>query len=140
MAFLLCCLTCLLDCNLLTDVPDSPKHLQASEVTKTSVTLTWEEPQKDGGSPITGYVLERCQLPRTSWTKANKKPVPDTMFTLENLVEGAEYKFRVSAENAVGVGKPSEPTSPITAKDPYGKTTVSLSLSDSGELMIVDDL
>lgn len=104
-----------------TDVPDSPKHLQATEVTKDNMTLTWEVPQKDGGSPITGYILEKCQLPGSRWGKVTKEPIPDTMYSVPNLVEGTEYKYRVAAENAAGVGKPSEPTSPLKAKDPYGK-------------------
>lgn len=83
--------------------------------------MTWEVPQKDGGSPITGYVLERCQLPGSRWQKASKKPIPDTMFTVPDLYENTEYQFRVSAVNAIGVGKPSEPTSPIKAKEPFGK-------------------
>lgn len=106
---------------LTTDVPDSPTHLQATEVTKSSVTLTWEVPQKDGGSPITGYIVERCQQPGSRWTKVTKKSVPDTMYTVPDLIESTDYKFRVAAENAVGVGKPSEPTSSITVKQPYGE-------------------
>ena len=103
------------------DVPDSPKHLQPTDVTKSSVTLTWEAPQKDGGSPITGYILERCQLPGSRWAKINKKPISDTMHTVTDLVENVDYQFRVSAENAVGIGKPSEATSPVKVKAPYGK-------------------
>lgn len=85
------------------------------------MTLTWEVPQKDGGSPITGYIVERCQQPGSRWVKVNKKPVPDTMYTVPDLIENTDYKFRVAAENSVGVGKPSEPTSSITVKQPYGK-------------------
>ena len=104
------------------DVPDSPTHLQATEVTKTSVTLTWEVPQKDGGSPITGYIVERCQQPGSRWVKVSKKSTPDTMYAVNELIEHTDYKFRVAAENSVGIGKPSEPTSSITVKIPYGKS------------------
>ena len=103
------------------DLPDSPKHLQVTDITRSYMTMTWEMPQKDGGSPITGYVIERCQLPGSRWTRLNKENVPDTVYTATDLVEGTEYKFRVAAENAAGVGPPSEPTGPIKAKDPYGK-------------------
>lgn len=103
------------------DVPDSPTHLQATEVTKSSVTLTWEVPQKDGSSPITGYVLERCQLPGSRWVRVSKAPIPDTKYTVPDLIENTEYQFRVSAVNAIGTGKPSEPTSPVIVKQPFDK-------------------
>ena len=41
--------------------------------------------------------------------------------TLQELVEGNEYQYRVSAENKVGEGPFSEPCPPFTAKDPYGQ-------------------
>ena len=90
--------------------------------------MTWEMPQKDGGSPITNYVIERCQMPGSRWARLNKENVPDTVYTACDLVEGTEYKFRVAAENAAGVGQPSEPTGPIKAKDPYGKYKIQLHL------------
>ena len=42
--------------------------------------------------------------------------------TVTGLKTGSEYQFRVSAENLAGIGKPSEPSTPLTAKVPYGKT------------------
>ena len=112
-------LKCLQSCFLL-DVPDSPKHLQVTDITRDYMTMTWEMPQKDGGSPIIGYIIERCQLPGSRWNRINKENVPDTVYTACDLVESTEYKFRVAAENAAGVGQPCEPTGPIKAKDPYG--------------------
>lgn len=106
---------------IVTDVPDAPQNLQPSEITKSSVTLTWEQPENNGGSPVTGYMVERKPAESTRWTKINKKPVTDTMYTVMDLVEGSKYEFRVSAENAAGIGKPSQPTMPILAKDQFGK-------------------
>lgn len=104
-----------------TDVPDAPKKLQPSEITHSSVTLTWEPPESDGGSVITGYAVERKSPASPRWTRVNKSPIRDTVYTVMDLVEGNEYEFRVLAENAAGFSKPSEPTLPIKAVDPYSK-------------------
>ena len=103
------------------DVPDAPQNLQPSEITKSSVTLIWEQPENNGGSPVIGYMVERKPVDSTRWTKINRKSVTDTMYTAMDLVEGSKYQFRVSAENAAGIGKPCQPTTPILAKDQYGE-------------------
>lgn len=41
----------------------------------------------------------------------------DLEFTVEDLVEGGEYEFRVKAVNAAGVSKPSSTVGPVTVKD-----------------------
>lgn len=56
------------------DPPGPPTRLEPSDITKDAVTLTWCEPDDDGGSPITGYWVERLDRSLShSWTsgKAN---------------------------------------------------------------------
>lgn len=105
---------------LFVDVPGAPRNLQPTEVNKSSVTLTWEVPEQDGGSPVTGYIVERRQTTATRWTKAHKQILTEIVFTATDLVEMSEYEFRVAAENAAGIGKPCEPIGPILTKSPYG--------------------
>lgn len=38
-----------------------------------------------------------------------------------NLAQKQAYEFRVSAVNKAGAGKPSDPTAPVTPKDPDGE-------------------
>nr|XP_006823015.1 PREDICTED: titin-like [Saccoglossus kowalevskii] len=101
------------------DVPSAPGQPDVSKVDKTHATLTWTPPESDGGSPITGFVIERCDVSRQRWTKAHKERVTDTTYTVTDLIEGNQYQFRVSAENKAGVGPASEPSKSITAKPPY---------------------
>ena len=41
-----------------TAVPGAPDKPTVSSVTRNSMTVNWEEPEYDGGSPVTGYWLE----------------------------------------------------------------------------------
>jgi titin len=100
-----------------TDPPGHPRNLKAGEVGKTSCVLTWEPPEFDGGSPITGYYVEKRS--GTRWIKVNKKPVKNCKLSIDDLIEGSECEFRVVAENAAGVGRPSDSTGRFEAKDPF---------------------
>lgn len=60
------------------ETPGSPSRVQPSDISKDAVTLTWYEPDEDGGSPITGYWVERFDPETDKWIKCNKVPVKDT--------------------------------------------------------------
>ena len=101
--------------------PGAPQHVEMDNLTKKTVTLAWDRPEFDGGSPITGYTVERRQAYSNRWVKVNKIPTRDTMFKITDLLEDEEYEFRIVAENEAGAGKPSETTGTFTARDPYTK-------------------
>lgn len=103
------------------DVPYAPGKPEVSDVDVTKATLTWSPPEFNGGSEITGYIIEKTEVGRKRWTKANKTPVTETTFTVTDLIEGNEYQFRIIAENAAGQSKPSEPSDIVKAKAPYGE-------------------
>ncbi|XP_012708745.3 titin [Fundulus heteroclitus] len=88
--------------------PGAPSAPTASAVTGDSVVLTWERPESDGGSEIDGYILEKRDKDGVRWTKCNKRRLNDLRFRCTRLAEGHYYQFRVLAENAAGVGAPSE--------------------------------
>lgn len=87
--------------------------------------LRWAEPDTDGGSPVTGYVVEKRDRFSTRWTPVvTRGEVREASLTVTGLVESQEYEFHVAAQNKAGVGKFSEPSKPTVAKPPYGELLV----------------
>ena len=52
------------------------------------------------------------------WRSNNATPSKGTTFRVPNLIEGADYEFRVVAVNDAGPGKPSKSTGKHTVRDP----------------------
>lgn len=101
---------------------EPPINLRISDITKTSISLAWQKPNYDGGSPITGYIIEKREGVSTRWFKANLTNVTDTRFTVTGLTQDETYEFRVMAKNAVGsVSNPSITAGPATCVDTYGR-------------------
>ena len=104
----------------MTAVPGPPEAVAVSEVFSTSCTVTYQPPLSDGGSPVTGYHVER-QTPGSRWIRVNKEPIPELSCPVTDLLEGNDYEFRVAAENKAGIGEFSAVTPKITAKNPWEK-------------------
>ena len=79
----------------------------------------WERPQDDGGSPVTGYMIERQDLDTGRWVPCGEAGPGDTEAAVDGLAEGRSYKFRVKAVNAEGESEPLETEEAVTAKNPY---------------------
>ena len=63
---------------------------------------------------MSGYYVEK--LAGTCWIKVNRKSIVERKLVVDDLVEGSESEYRVLAENAAGVGKPSNSTGPILVR------------------------
>ena len=98
------------------DPPGVPTQFQVSDLTKSTAMLTWQVPEFDGGSPVTGYYVEK--LSGSRWVKATKKSTMKMKLALKDLIEGDRYEYRVFAKNEAGDGKPCESVS-FVAKNPY---------------------
>uniref|UniRef100_H2YLF7 Uncharacterized protein n=1 Tax=Ciona savignyi TaxID=51511 RepID=H2YLF7_CIOSA len=99
-------------------VPLPPVCLTVSNVTAQSAVLTWEEPEEDGGSPIVSFLVEKRDVKRKMWQTVSDE-VEDTEITVQKLVEGNTYLFRVSCENKVGLSQPAEISNPVLAKSQF---------------------
>ena len=96
------------------------------QVSKEEMTVVWAPPENDGGKSITGYILERKEKRAVRWVPCTKSPISERRMKVTNLILNHEYQFRVKAENEVGLGEPSKPCRPVTAKDPIGEFTVTV--------------
>lgn len=107
---------------------EPPINLRINDITKNSISLVWQKPSYDGGSPITGYIVEKREGVSARWFKANLTNITDTRFTVTGLTQDETYEFRVLAKNAVGsVSNPSLTAGPATCVDTYGRSPVCLS-------------
>ena len=107
------------------DPIEPPRNVHASKINRTSVTLVWKRPAYDGGSKVTGYIVEKLELPKGRWVKCNFNKVIDTTFEVDGLQEDSTYEFRVLAQNSAGsISKPSASTGSITARDHVAPASV----------------
>lgn len=86
------------------DVPAAPGTPKGTESTDDSISIQWQRPRHDGGSPITGYAIEKRLISEEKWTRATHALVPDTWARLGGLIENHDYEFRVAALNLAGQG------------------------------------
>uniref|UniRef100_A0A3Q0QVS9 Fibronectin type-III domain-containing protein n=1 Tax=Amphilophus citrinellus TaxID=61819 RepID=A0A3Q0QVS9_AMPCI len=104
--------------------PGPPASVKITKVFADRIKLRWEPPLADGGSEITNYIIEKRETSRANWALVTSNIHGHiTDCSVEKLIEGHEYQFRVSAENQYGVGDPTM-TDAVTVKNPYGKRTV----------------
>ncbi|XP_022091183.1 twitchin-like isoform X3 [Acanthaster planci] len=101
------------------DPPSKPGEPDVSQVGKDFVTLMWGRPHSDGGSPITGYFVEKTEAGADRWVQVNRGPVAHLTMTIPNLIEDREYDFRVTAVNEAGlVSEPAVGSHSVLVKDP----------------------
>ena len=98
------------------DRPDAPQGpVTIVNTTKHSVDLAWREPADDGGSPVTGYIIEKCDMTTSLWRRATTSTT--TSVTVSCLEEHKEYKFRILAENLVGISEPGPESQVATTRE-----------------------
>ncbi len=69
--------------------------------------LEWQPPAKDGGSTITGYIIQMAPKKSKDYAGVAKVDGDTTQYEVTGLKDGGEYMFRVKAENAEGTSAES---------------------------------
>lgn len=109
------------------DVPSPPGGpLKVSDVHANGCKLNWRPPADDGGQPVENYVVEKMDEASGRWVPVGETDGPTTSMTVDGLVPGHKYKFRVRAQNRQGKSEPLTTAQAIEAKNPFdepGKTS-----------------
>lgn len=78
--------------------------------------MAWKPPASDGGAKIRNYYLEKREKKQNKWIAVTTDEIRETVFSVQNLIEGLEYEFRVKCENLGGESEWSEISEPVTPK------------------------
>ena len=100
--------------------PGPPGQPQVVKVGRGYADLKWEPPRSDGGSKITGYLVERREVGSGYWIRCHEYNVTDTNLTISGLTDGHDYEFRVYAINAAGKSEPATCATPVRIQEVAG--------------------
>lgn len=108
--------------------PGPPRNVQAT-AGNASANLNWLAPVDNGQSPILDYAIQYSTNNGATWTD-----VADTISNVTNqqvtdLVNEANYIFRVAAINQIGTGQWSLPSAQITPSSTFPGAVTAMSLS-----------
>jgi alpha-tubulin suppressor-like RCC1 family protein len=95
-------------------VPRAPQSLQLVSKTATSLSLSWNGPVDNGGSPVTDYLIE-YSTDGANWTTFSDGFSNTNSVTITGLTRGDSYDVRVRALNLEGIGSAAYVVAPGTA-------------------------
>ena len=132
--------------------PGKTRFVEVATSGNGTLFITWQEPDSDGGSAITGYTVQWKSGSQSfggdpSREHTTEDTFPDYLIT--GLTNGTEYTVRVIAVNAVGDGPPSDtdtgtpvgpPDAPpnVQAGSGYQQLTVSWGAPNDGGSAITE--
>ncbi len=124
--------------NISMTVPQSPSNLSATAASSSQINLSWNTPSDNGGSAITGYMIERSQDNGNTWnTIVSNTGSTATTYSNTGLASSTTYTYRVSAINGIGTSSPSNTataTTPIQVSAPQPPTNLSATTVSSSQI------
>lgn len=81
--------------------PSAPTNPTSTALNTTTVQLGWIASSNNGGSPITGYKIQRAS---TSWVTVANNTGNVTSYTIGLLAPNSVQTYRIGAWNSIGLG------------------------------------
>uniref|UniRef100_UPI003AAF2424 roundabout homolog 1 n=1 Tax=Centroberyx gerrardi TaxID=166262 RepID=UPI003AAF2424 len=97
-------------------IPSAPSKPEVTDVTRTSVTLSWK-PNLNAGATPTSYIVEAFSHASGSSWQTLAEHVKTESYVLKGLKPSAVYLFLVRAANAYGLSDPSPITDAVKTQD-----------------------
>uniref|UniRef100_H3ATM3 Roundabout guidance receptor 3 n=1 Tax=Latimeria chalumnae TaxID=7897 RepID=H3ATM3_LATCH len=98
-------------------LPGPPSVPLVTDVTKSSVTLTWQPSPHIGGSVVTSYIIEAFSQSAGSTWQTVADYVKIEKHTVSGLKPNTIYLFIVRAVNSYGLSDPSPISEPVRTQD-----------------------
>uniref|UniRef100_A0A915PMX8 Titin n=1 Tax=Setaria digitata TaxID=48799 RepID=A0A915PMX8_9BILA len=93
------------------DVPGAPENAHITDISSYSAKVQWDVPSDDGGSAITGYIIEKRELSRRAYHRVAQVSNEITNCHLDDLKMNTSYMVRIAAVNKYGISEYLECTS-----------------------------
>ncbi|XP_029030037.1 roundabout homolog 3 isoform X2 [Betta splendens] len=98
-------------------LPGPPHKPIVTDVSKNSVSLTWQPNAHEGGAAVTSYIIEAFSQSAGSTWQTVADAVRMETHTITGLFHNTVYLFIVRAVNAYGLSDPSPISEPVRTQD-----------------------
>uniref|UniRef100_A0A674PL89 Roundabout, axon guidance receptor, homolog 3 (Drosophila) n=1 Tax=Takifugu rubripes TaxID=31033 RepID=A0A674PL89_TAKRU len=98
-------------------LPGPPHKPIVTDVSKNSISLTWQPNAHEGGAAVTSYIIEAFSQSAGSTWQTVADMVKIETHTITGLLPNTVYLFIVRAVNAYGLSDPSPISEPVRTQD-----------------------
>lgn len=101
------------------DIASPPGRPEAIDIWGDRCSLRYRAPVSNGGAAVTDYIVQGRDEEDNRWRPQGSSKTLQHTIRGGGFVEGSSGVFRVFAQNAAGLSRPSLESNPITFADPY---------------------
>jgi hypothetical protein len=110
------------------------------------LSIKWNQPESDGNSLIINYIIQFSTNNGDTWTdiqspySVDRAKPESTRATIKGLSAATQYKFRISAQNLIGIGEYSDASSGMTPGSSVPKAPYNLAYVREFDSTIYSDI